>query len=61
MHPAPYPVLLVDGGAAHVAVDGFFLGTAVTEESEGQPSANATADDGDTRPTMAIRLTLKTA
>jgi hypothetical protein len=46
--PAPYPVLLVDGGAAHEAVDGFFLGTAVTEESEGQRSPNATADDGDT-------------
>src|SRR5262249_16315721 len=42
-----YPTLLANNGAAHVVVDGFHLGTTVTEESEAFQSANA---DGDINP-----------
>jgi hypothetical protein len=45
--PLPYPVTLAENGAAHVVIDGFRLGAAITEESDGQHSALADADSGD--------------
>ncbi len=36
--PAPYPTLSADNGASHEIKDGFFLGTGVTAEEDGQPS-----------------------
>ncbi|MCO6045270.1 FG-GAP-like repeat-containing protein [Aeoliella sp. ICT_H6.2] len=44
--PAPYPTLFQDDGAWHEAV-GPMLGTARTNEENGQPSINASADTGD--------------
>jgi len=41
-----YPTLLANNGARHV-VGALFLGAAVDDDSEGQPSATASGDDGD--------------
>ena len=42
-----YPTLLTSNGARHVIVPGFFLGTDVAPELNGQPDAMALGDEGD--------------
>ena len=42
-----YPTLLASNGARHTVVAGFFLGSGVDTEADGQPDASATGDDGD--------------
>jgi len=42
-----YPTLLVNNGARHIIVPGFFLGASVDAEADGQPDATATGDDLD--------------
>jgi len=42
-----YPTLSSSNGASHVIVDGFFLGTGVDPEVDGQPSSDATGDGSD--------------
>jgi hypothetical protein len=42
-----YPTLLTNNGARHVVKDGFFLGTAIDDETNGYPSALADGDDND--------------
>jgi hypothetical protein len=44
--PAPYPTLLVNGGARHfINTDGPLLGAKVDAEIDGQPDSGATGDD----------------
>ncbi len=45
--PWSYPVTLAADGARHGVVAGFHLGTTVTAESDGSPSAEADTDAGD--------------
>ncbi|MCA9166590.1 MAG: pre-peptidase C-terminal domain-containing protein [Planctomycetales bacterium] len=45
--PAPYPTLLLDNGASHVIDSGFYLGSSVDSESNGQPTVGADGDGGD--------------
>ena len=40
-----YPTLLASGGARHRIVPGWFLGTSVDDEFDGQPDSTATGDD----------------
>jgi hypothetical protein len=40
-----YPTLQSSGGAQHLIVQGFLLGSVVDPEPNGQPNANATGDD----------------
>ncbi len=40
-----YPTMLADNGARHTIVQGFYLGSRVDAEPDGQPNANATGDD----------------
>jgi hypothetical protein len=42
-----YPTLLADNGARHWIDIGVHLGSLVDGDSDGQPNANATGDDGD--------------
>ncbi|MEZ6101434.1 MAG: NF038122 family metalloprotease [Pirellulaceae bacterium] len=42
-----YPTLLSSNGARHTFVEGFYLGAGVSLESDGKPSAGATADSDD--------------
>ncbi len=53
--PAPYPTLLADNGAAHVAT-GPRLGTLRDAEANGQPNASATGDGNDEDGVMFGRL-----
>jgi subtilisin-like proprotein convertase family protein len=43
--PAPYPTLLADNGARHLATSGLRLGNLIDAEPNGRPSANADGDD----------------
>ena len=43
--PGKYPTLLASNGARHQVSPGFFLGTRVDAESDGQPTADALGDD----------------
>jgi hypothetical protein len=43
--PEPYPTLLVDNGASHTVVPGYFLGATVDEEPDGVPSPFVDGDD----------------
>jgi hypothetical protein len=43
--PAPYPTLLANDGARHHIVPGFYLGSSVDAEADGQPRAFAAGDD----------------
>src|SRR5256885_537069 len=45
--PAPYPTLLSADGARHQIVQGIYLGSGVTPESDGQPDPNADLDQLD--------------
>src|SRR3954469_5356465 len=45
--PLPYPTLLSANGARHRVTPGFFLGTGVTTETNGQPDVDASLDVGD--------------
>lgn len=45
--PSPYPTTKAANGARHVAVSGFFLGSALDADVDGQPNATATGDDTD--------------
>lgn len=57
--PNTYGTLRANTGAAHTITGGLFLGTTVTKELDGQPSASANADSGDdgvTFPTSFERL-----
>ena len=40
-----YPTLLTNNGARHIIKQGFFLGTAIDDETDGQPSTWADGDD----------------
>ena len=42
-----YPTLAASNGAAHVIVPGFFLGSGVDWDADGQPDPNALGDDND--------------
>jgi len=42
-----YPTLLVNDGARHVIVAGFYLGAGVDADDDGQPDINALGDDND--------------
>ena len=42
-----YPTLLANDGARHNIVSSIFLGSGVSDESDGSPSADAAADDDD--------------
>jgi hypothetical protein len=53
---APYPTLLISGGAQHVIVEGFMLGSSVTAEANGQPNATGTGDDGDDGVSIPAQL-----
>lgn len=44
---ASYPVLLSRNGARHTVKQGIYLGTGVSKESDGKPSATAAGDDYD--------------
>ena len=44
--PAPYPTLRADSGAFHSIAGGLFLGSAVDQEDEGQPSDTVPGGDG---------------
>jgi len=48
--PPVYPTLWADDGARHVTASGLWLGSAVDSETDGQPSADATADDATGMP-----------
>ncbi len=41
----PYPTLAASGGANHVIVTNFMLGTVIDAEADGQPNVPATGDD----------------
>lgn len=43
--PAPYPTTLDEGGAVHITREGFYLGTTIDSEINGQPDPNALGDD----------------
>lgn len=43
--PSPYPTLLADNGARHQTGSGFYLGSSVDSESNGQPSTGTNGDD----------------
>src|SRR2546425_687640 len=43
--PQQYPTLLANNGARHVITPGFFLGSLIDAEPDGQPNATATGDD----------------
>jgi hypothetical protein len=45
--PAGYPTLLAEDGARHVLTTGFFLGSTIDPEEDGQPSPAATGDGAD--------------
>ena len=45
--PAQYPTELLNNGASHVIQSGVFLGSRIDRESDGTPSADASADAGD--------------
>lgn len=45
--PDPYPTVANDDGALHFPEDGFQLGSSVDTEADGQPSPDASADNGD--------------
>ncbi|MCA9218103.1 MAG: DVUA0089 family protein, partial [Planctomycetales bacterium] len=45
--PAEYPTTLLNNGASHVIQSSVFLGASVDRESDGQPSADASADTDD--------------
>ena len=45
--PAPYPVLNSDNGARHYVVNGFYLGSGITADNDGQPSYGASSDQDD--------------
>jgi hypothetical protein len=54
-----YPVTLVEGGAAHVVQDGYYLGTGISEESDAIQNATATADvDDPVTPQYSDGITL---
>ena len=42
---SPYPTLLVNNGARHVATAGVYMGTLLDVEGDGQPNSDATGDD----------------
>jgi hypothetical protein len=42
-----FPTLLADNGARHMLVDGYYLGSGVSAESDGQPDSVGVGDDGD--------------
>ena len=42
-----YPTLAANGGASHVIMEGFFLGTGVDPELDGQPTTDASGDGAD--------------
>lgn len=46
--PSPYPTTSANNGAQHGVVQGFFLGSRVDAEPDGQPNANALGDDAAT-------------
>jgi hypothetical protein len=48
---APYPTLLADNGACHQISYGFYLGSGIDAETDGQPEATAVGDDADGDPT----------
>lgn len=54
---APYKTLLADGGASHGVVAGYYLGSGVTDETNGQPSAGADADAMDDGVTVLDSIT----
>ena len=43
----PYPTLLINDGARHAILPGFYLGTGVDTEPDGQQDPNALGDDND--------------
>ncbi|MCK5147239.1 T9SS type A sorting domain-containing protein [bacterium] len=43
--PSPYPTLLNDNGAYHIIQLGYYLGSDIDKESDGQPDSTATGDD----------------
>ncbi len=56
--PPPYPTTIANGGTgpSHVIVPGYFLGSTITPEDDGIPSANATGDTGDDGVTFNAML-----
>jgi hypothetical protein len=48
----PYPTMLSSGGPQHILVEGFMLGTTVTEETDSLPSDSG--DDGVTIPSQLV-------
>jgi hypothetical protein len=42
-----YPTLSISNGANHFIVDGYFLGSSVDDETDGQPDASSLGDDND--------------
>ena len=42
-----YPTLLVNNGASHEILEGYYLGDSVDAEADGQPHGSAEGDDGD--------------
>jgi hypothetical protein len=47
---APYPTLAVDNGACHQISHGFYLGSAVDADADGQPTVDALGDNADGDP-----------
>ena len=46
-NPNDYPTLLVSNGARHQIRPGFYLGSSIDAEGDGQPNVDATGDDRD--------------
>lgn len=42
-----FPTLLANNGARHVIVSGYYLGSSIDSENDGQPTASANGDDSD--------------
>ncbi len=48
--PAPYPTLLIEGGAVHWTPSSYYLGVAVDSETDGKPDPAALGDDNTGSP-----------